>query len=191
MTAFTALLLFITVMGNGCATYPDQNAPAGVLPPTVPESSQLETTASMETEAEIVPSTDRESRQVISEIRDALVAGREITPERAIDLIALEPDSSYGRFLAGWIFFANGDTENAGKQFIRSLKLDPGNHHTLSALGNIAVQAGDLGKADTYYSKAHDAAGTPESTSPGGSDSTPGRRAGFPARARSRRTPNP
>jgi tetratricopeptide (TPR) repeat protein len=94
----------------------------------------------------------------MSNIRRTLNTGREVELQQTLRLIELMPDSSYGRFLAGSVYLRNKDIENARVQFIRASELDPANDHALSALGDMALEAGDLTEADQYYSKAHEAA---------------------------------
>jgi len=97
----------------------------------------------------------------MSSVRDTLDTGQDVDLKQAERLIERVPDSSYGRFLAGLIYLHHKDIDSAKIQFIRSSELDPGSDHALSALGNIALEAGDLTGADLYYSKAHQAAATP------------------------------
>jgi len=97
----------------------------------------------------------------MSSLKGDLDNGRKVELQQAVRLIELVPDSSYGRFLAGSIYLRNKDIDNAREQFIRSSELDPANDRALSALGDLALETGDLTEADRYYSKAYEAAPNP------------------------------
>ena len=106
--------------------------------------------------------SENDSYFLMSRIRDALLKNDQVGSDQAGQLIAMAPESSYSRFLAGSIYLRNSETENARQQFIRAAELDPANEHALTALGGIAQNAGDLSQADLYYSKAYEAAPSPE-----------------------------
>jgi len=159
-TSIVVCLVFL-FLGFGCSTAPDPGVNKGRVSPSLLKTDQPQVPSSTEKRSEVDLSYNREGYLLMSRLKRTLDTGRGVEPEQADRLIELMPESSYGRFLAGTIYLRNGDIDNAKKQFIRSSELDPANDHALSALGSIAVEAGDLTGADLYYSKAHEAAATP------------------------------
>jgi tetratricopeptide (TPR) repeat protein len=155
------LLLFL-LLGSGCATTPDPQDVHLTSSISASEAGMTQTSAAPGKSGEPDRSYGRKEDLLISSIRNELDGGRPVRPEQAARLIELMPDSSYAGYLAGLIYLSSGDLENARIELARSHELDQANDHALSALGDIALQTGDLTGADLYYSKAHEAAGTPE-----------------------------
>ncbi len=156
------LILDFLFIGFGCATAPGPEADMEPASPSPAGAEPPQTASSLEKNPEKDRSTDQKGRLFMANLKEAMDTGRKVEPDQAGQLIELVPDSSYGRFLAGSIYLRNGDIDNAKKQFIHSYELDPANDHALSALGGIALEAGDLTAADLYYSKAHATAATPD-----------------------------
>jgi tetratricopeptide (TPR) repeat protein len=160
-TILTTAILFILFIGSGCATVPGPGIDKEATTPSRSKTVKPRTPSSSKKGAEVDLSSNRKGYRLMSSVRDTLDTGQDVDLKQAERLIERVPDSSYGRFLAGLIYLHHKDTDSAKIQFIRSSELDPGSDHALSALGNIALEAGDLTGADLYYSKAHQAAATP------------------------------
>jgi len=158
--SIAALLVFLC-LDFGCATAPGPGVDREPTSPSLSGADQPQIASSPGKEPEVARSPNREEYRLMSSLKRALDSGKGVEPEKAGQLIELVPDSSYGRFLAGSIYLRNEDIDNAKIQFLRSSELDPANDHALSALGDIALKAGDLTAADLYYAKAHEAAATP------------------------------
>jgi len=157
-----SILLLFPLLGSGCATTQGPQDVRLTSSASASEAGMPSTSAAPGKSGIADRSFGRKEPLLLSRIRDELDSGRPVQPERAVRLIELMPDSSYARYLAGSIYLNNGDLDNARIELMRSHELDQANDHALSALGDIAFMTGDFTGADLYYSKAHEAAATPE-----------------------------
>jgi len=157
-----SLLLFILVISFGCATAPDPGIDQKTASPSRSVTDRPKTSLSPEKKPAADQHSIKTGHLLMSRLKTALDSGKRIESEQAERLVELVPDNWYGRFLAGSIHLRNENIDKAKKQFLHSSELDSDNsYHALSALGDIALEAGDLTEADLYFSKAHETAAIP------------------------------
>ena len=157
----SAVLFIFVSLALGCAT---STGPGVARSPDSPPLSETDERQNLSVPGEGPGgsvSSNREEYNLMANVREALDKGSVVETQLAEKLIEQLPDSSYSRFLAGSIYLRQGDIENARRQLTLSNVLDRSNDHALTALGDMAFDAGDFSEADLYYTKAHKAAATP------------------------------
>ncbi|MDT8395774.1 MAG: tetratricopeptide repeat protein [bacterium] len=153
----TLLCCLASLASAGCATTP---------PPTGSTAMSGKPGPAMKGGPAVSPAVKvhaGEGTVLLARITKTLHEEAVVDPVDAARVVELLPEDPGSWLAAGLASFRAGDLTAAMERLTRSAALDPVNPVTLMALGETAIEIGDLTRADHYFSIAHEASPTIQS----------------------------